>query len=177
MASGFNSYWTRLSQKANATVNIVCLPYAGGNYSAFRSWPEQLPDHIDVVGVQLPGRGTRLAEHPISDLQQLVRELAAAIVPLFERTCVLFGHSLGALLAFEVSRRLRHTRRVQPRALIVSGRRAPQLPRTEMLLHDLNDRDFVARLVELNGTPPEILASPEMLAFLLPILRADFKLG
>src|SRR6202030_2132902 len=109
-------------------------------------------------------------------LPELIGELAPALLPLLDKPCVFFGHSMGAILSFEVTRWLRRNRGVLPRHLFVSGRRAPQISDTDPPLHLLNDEDFLARIRELDGTPAEVLADEELLRVVLPVLRADTEL-
>lgn len=170
-------WWIVFNPSPSAAVRLVCLPYAGGHAGIFKDWHRHLPDGVEVCGIQLPGHSTRIREQPITTLWQLVPAIATAIAPLADRPFVLFGHSLGAILAFEVTRALRRSGAIGPRHLFVSGRRAPHLPSTDPLTLDSTDEEFVARLHELKGTPPEVFANPELLHLLLPALRADFALG
>jgi medium-chain acyl-[acyl-carrier-protein] hydrolase len=115
---------------------------------------------------------------PLSpDLGTLVSHLGAALVAAIDRPTVFFGHSLGAILSFEVSRWLRRHNREAPKHLIVSGRRAPHLLDTDPPDSSKSDADFVARLAELKGTPKEVLNSPEILDLMLPVIRSDFALA
>lgn len=157
-------------------MRIVCFPHAGGSASAYRSWVGGLPGWCQVCAIQLPGRAGRLAEPYSTNIAELVPVLARAVSTLFDVPVAFFGHSLGAILAFEVSRELRRTCGATPQRLIVAGRRAPDLADTDAPLHDCDDTDLVAYLGENEGTPPEILANTELLKFVLPVLRADLKL-
>ena len=160
----------------DAQLRLVCFPHAGGQAALFRTWHRDLPPAVEVHGIQLPGWGSRIGEPPVSDLAAVVAETSAAIALLHDRPLALFGHSLGAVLAFEVARRLcRHGR--APRHLFVAGRRAPQVRGTNPVTHDKSDAEFVARLGELAGTPPEEFHDRELLQLVLPALRAGFKLA
>jgi medium-chain acyl-[acyl-carrier-protein] hydrolase len=160
-----------------ARVRLVCFPYAGGSASAFKSWDAELLPNIESYGIQLPGRGTRIREPLLSNLDDVVPDVSAAIAPLFDKPCVFFGHSLGALLAFEVNRWLRRERRVSCSHLFVSGRRAPHMLYNEPAKSAMSDEELVQTLCDLRGTSSEILDNPELLEVLLPVLRADFRLG
>jgi medium-chain acyl-[acyl-carrier-protein] hydrolase len=124
--------------------------------------------------VQLPGRGSRIHEPPFSELSPLVEAAAAALQPHFDRPFAFFGHSMGAIIAFEIARLLRRTHREEPTRLIVSGRRAPHVPSDEPPTYNLPDDEFVEELRRLNGTPRQVLEHPELMQLMLPLVRADF---
>jgi medium-chain acyl-[acyl-carrier-protein] hydrolase len=159
----------------DAATTLFCFPYAGGNASVFRDWPNALPA-VNVGVVQLPGRANRFSEVPIGRLEPLRDAVAEAIGPHVDRPFALFGHSVGALLAFEVARRLRAEGLRQPSRLLVSAYPSPRVPVKEVT-YDLPTEQFVAKVRELDGTPPEILESPELLEIVLPTLRADFAVA
>jgi medium-chain acyl-[acyl-carrier-protein] hydrolase len=155
---------------------LFCFPFAGGGAAVFRAWPEYLRDDIELFALLPPGRETRFAEPPLTDFPLLVQRAAAALLPLADRPFALFGHSLGAVVAYEVARVLERHGAV-PAMLFVSGRQAPHLPSRRAPIAHLPDAAFVRGMAELNGTPAEVLASPELIALLLPMLRADFALA
>jgi medium-chain acyl-[acyl-carrier-protein] hydrolase len=155
---------------------LFCFPYAGAGASIFRAWPDGLPTDVEVCPVQFPGRGTRLMERPFTRLSPLVEALAQALVPLLDVPFAFFGHSLGSLVSFELARRLRRDYGVQPVRLCVSAGRAPQIPRRGSLVHALPEKEFLAELRRLNGTPCELLEHKELMAIMLPLLRADFAM-
>jgi medium-chain acyl-[acyl-carrier-protein] hydrolase len=131
---------------------------------------------VEVCPVQLPGRDSRIAEPPFADLSELVRATGTALHRYFDKPFAFFGHSMGALLAFELTRQLRAEYDLSPEHLFVSGRAAPQLERTGRPVYDLPEDELLQELRELNGTPPEVLAHPELMKLMLPMLRADFAL-
>jgi medium-chain acyl-[acyl-carrier-protein] hydrolase len=160
-----------------ARLRLLCFPYAGGGVSIFRAWPDLLPADIEVWAVQLPGRDGRRQEPIPDDLTALAAAAAEGLAPQLRGPFACFGHSMGALLAFEFVRALRRMGRPEPAQLIVSARRAPQLTREEAPLHALPQADFIRLLRQrYNSIPPAILAEPELLDLLLPIVRADFKM-
>jgi medium-chain acyl-[acyl-carrier-protein] hydrolase len=165
---------TCFGPRPGAARRLLCLPYAGVGASAFRTWHEGVPEDVEVGAVQLPGRETRLEERPFTDMAALVDALLRGLGPLLDKPFALFGHSMGALVAFELARRLRQELRVSPTHLLVSGRAAPQLAVREAPIARLPDREFVDVLTRrYNGIPAQILESPELLAHFLPVLRAD----
>ncbi len=166
----------RLRTRPHARLRLFCFPYAGGNAAIFRTWPDGLPADIEVCPVQLPGRGTRLMEPPFTQLSPLIQALADSLLPLLDKPFALFGHSLGALVGFELARHLRRQFGLHPVRLIVSAARAPQIPCGDLPIHTLPDGEFVAKLRRLNGTPREVFEHEELMEIVLPPLRADFAL-
>lgn len=142
----------------------------------YRDWVDLLPPTVQVVPVELPGRGARLKEPPFVSVQPLVSMLAEAMMPMLDTPFAFFGHSMGAVIAFELARRLRRQFGREPQALFASGRRAPQVPNSEPITYDLPDDEFIAELQRLDGTPKEILEHAELMGLLIPLLRADFQL-
>jgi medium-chain acyl-[acyl-carrier-protein] hydrolase len=170
------SWLVPLGKKRTAATQLICFPYAGGSAALYTAWPDGLPEWVDVTAVALPGRGTRFDEPPSSDFAGLVSELAGAIAAAGAPRLALFGHSLGALLAYEVARKLQ-ARHAGPDLLFVSGRQAPGLPSRRIPIVHLPDGEFVAELRAIGGTPAEILASDELIGMLMPMLRADFAMA
>ncbi len=157
-------------------VRLFCFPYAGAGALIFRTWSDALPADVEVCPVQLPGRGTRLMERPFTRLSPLIEALAQGLAPLLDMPFAFFGHSLGTLVSFELARRIRKQYGVHPVRLFVSAGRAPQIPYRDPSIHTLPDKEFLAELRRLNGTPSELLDHEELMEIMLPILRADFAL-
>ena len=165
------------SARPGAACRLFCFPYAGGSGHVFGAWQSHLPGSIEVCPVQSPGRGRRLNEPAFTSIQSLIPALARHLAPWFDRPFAFFGHSVGAIVAFELARWLRRARGREPMQLFVSGSAAPQVRETGRATYDLPDVEFRGELRRLNGTPAEILDSPEALAVLMPLLRADFELA
>jgi medium-chain acyl-[acyl-carrier-protein] hydrolase len=158
-----------------AQVRLFCFSHAGGGAAMYRAWLDVLPPTIDMCAVQLPGRESRLREPAFTSMQRLVEAVVPELMARIDRPYALFGHSMGALVAFEAARVLRSVPSVpQPVRLLVSGRRAPHLPETEAPMHSLSDAEFVAEIGRrYGGIPDEVLRHRELLELLLPGLRAD----
>jgi medium-chain acyl-[acyl-carrier-protein] hydrolase len=161
-----------------AHTKLVCLHHAGGSPASFRPWVDDLPATIELLAVRLAGRDARLRERPATSVTEIVGPLARALEPLLaEHSLAIFGHSLGALLAFELARELRRQRLPNPKVLIVSGRNAPGTGRM-LELHKLGDRELVSEVQRIyGGIPRQILDEPELLALTLPVLRADLTVN
>lgn len=159
-----------------ATVRLFCFPYAGGGASVFARWMTSLPSEIEVCPIQPPGRENRIREPFLTSVREMAEVAAESLDPYFERPFAFFGHSLGALVAYELAQKLRATRGLQPQHLIVSAHRAPRFPFPHEQTWHLPEPEFIKRLEELNGTPKEVLQYEELLALMLPMLRADFRL-
>ena len=143
-----------------ARVRLFCFPYAGGGNSIFRSWQQNLSDTIEVCSVQLPGRDSRISEPPCTAVDQLVSAASEGLAPYLDKPFALFGHSMGAVIAFEFARHLRKEYGAQPVHLFVSGRPSPQTISKPL------DVDHVE----------EWLEDPELMEFVLPMLRGDLAL-
>lgn len=158
-----------------AEVRLFLFPYAGGAPTAFNKWPAEFPDNIEIYTAHYPGRGSRFNETPIKDLAFMVEEIDRAIQVLLDKPFIFCGHSLGAVLAFELARQLSQQDLPQPQILFVSACGAPQLPNPNLSLHSLSDSEFIKSLDELNGIPADVVNHPELMELLLPTLRADFE--
>ena len=159
-----------------ARLRLFCLPYAGGGASEFRSWSDALADDVEVCPVQIPGRENRLSEDAFNELGPLLDALIDAFAGCWKSPFAVFGHSMGALMAFELARELRRRAGLAPVRLFLSGRCAPRYRDPTQVVHSLPEAAFIDRLRELNGTPQEILTNVEMREVYFPTLRADFAL-
>jgi medium-chain acyl-[acyl-carrier-protein] hydrolase len=171
---------TCLKQNPGARLRLFCFPFAGGGARAFGAWTADLPPDlqrdVELWAVNLPGREATLADARFTDLVPLVEALRPRIVPVLDAPFAFFGHSMGALIGFELARSLRAEGLEGPVHLVVSAFRAPHLPNRHEPVQDLPDADLVRRLRKLGGTPPEVLGEPELLDLVLPLLRADLRL-
>lgn len=159
------------SRRPDAPSRVYCFPHGGGPATEFVGW-SALTERLEIHGVQLPGRGTRLREPGIGDLDTLVRRIVAEVV--FEPPFGLYGHSFGGLLAFEVARGLRRAGKPLPRWLWVSAHPSPDLPRTEPPIHRLPDECLLRTVQQRHGGLPErVFTDPELAGLVLPALRAD----
>jgi medium-chain acyl-[acyl-carrier-protein] hydrolase len=169
-------WFQSLSPVREESLRLFFFPYAGGNTSGFRSWQRDFPSDIDLCLVHLPGRGKRIGERMFSRLNLLVRTLADLIVREPQPPYALFGHSMGALISFELARELRRRRFAAPRRLFLSGRSAPDVASPKAPIFNLPEEAFIAEVKKFNGTPKELLDNPEAMKLFLPALRADLEM-
>jgi surfactin synthase thioesterase subunit len=164
-------------RRTSPRLRLFCIPYAGGSSTVFRSWPDAFAPEIEAAFIQLPGRGSRFRETPLTRVHSAVEMLNSAIEPYLDCPYVIFGHSLGALIGFELARELRRRQQPNPQHIIVCARAAPHLPNELTTVHHLSD-DLLVREVQrrYGGIPQAILADSEMLQLFLPVLRADLEM-
>jgi medium-chain acyl-[acyl-carrier-protein] hydrolase len=175
-ASLRNRWFRRYPVTQSPSARLIGFHHAGGSASLFRPWSASLPPWIEVIGVQLPGREDRAGEVPFSSVIEVVEELEWQITTLFDLPVYFFGHSMGALIAFELTRALRRSARCLPAHLFVSGRCAAHLSDPLPGLSRLPEREFVEAVQRFGGTPSEVFAHRELMALVIPLLRADFGL-
>ncbi len=171
-----NPWIVRVKPNPGASCRLFCFPYAGAGASVYRKWQEGLPDHVEVCAVQPPGRESRFGETAAGDMDGLISALVPGLSGAMDRPFYFFGHSMGALTAFELTHRLREEGRPLPEYLFLSGRRAPAIRDERPLLHDLPDERFMEELTRFNGTPAAVLENRELMEIMLPILRSDFRI-
>ena len=160
-----------------ARLRLFCFPYAGSGASNFYAWSKGMPPEIQVCPVQLPGRENRLTVPPFTRLFPLVKDLAQALLPYMDVPFAFFGHSMGALVGFELARELRRRHEFGLAHLFVSACRAPQIPDPAQPLHQLPESSFVEEICRrYNGIPAVVLQSEELMKLFLPVLKADMEI-
>lgn len=165
--------WLRtVADRPDAPGRLICFPHAGGSASFFGEWSD-LGNHA-VYAVRYPGRAERMAEPFATDLRELAGDIAEALVPMADRPLVLFGHSLGAVVALETARALQ-ARGVSVAHLFASGSRNAPLPEPEPYVEE-DDATVAAQLVSMGGTDPELAADPFFQELVIPYVRADGRL-
>ena len=160
---------------SNPRLRLFCFPYAGGGARMFVSWIDQFGPDVEVCPVQPPGRESRFHEPCLRRVADAADQVAEALRPHLDTPFVFFGHSLGAIVAYEAALRL-EPQGLTPQRFFASGRRAPSVAFHSELTHTLSDEEFSRRLRDLNGTPPAVLAHKELMTMMRPMIRADFEL-
>lgn len=179
MSSSYQSNpWFELRRPLpRARLRLFCFPYAGGSASIYNDWVDAFPSSIEVIAVQYPGRGSRLKDPLIASCDDLVDVLMPQVIPLIDKPFSFFGHSNGALIAFELARKLQETGHRQWQHHFFSAKRAIHLQSKREVLHTLPDAELMKELEALGGTPGELLEDSGIMSYLLPILRADLSLS
>ena len=169
--------WVTFPQaNPQANLRLFCFPYAGGSSVIFRTWANNLPKSIEVCPIELPGRGYRFSEAPFARLDLLVEAIAPSLLPYLDKTFAFFGHSMGTLISFELTRLINRKYGLLPVHLLIAGRHAPQLSDHHPPIHTLPEPDFIEKLCRYNGMPKQVLVNHQLMAIFLPILRADFAI-
>lgn len=163
-------------RRAAPTCRILALPYAGGTCTVFRSWPKLLANDVELLPVQLPGRGARHEEPAFDGIAALAAALADAVEPELDLPWALFGHCMGNVVGFELVRVCRDRGWPEPFVLVAAARRAPRLPLTGEPLSGLADDDFLRELGAMSGMPENLLLRPDLARAVLPSVRADFRI-
>jgi medium-chain acyl-[acyl-carrier-protein] hydrolase len=163
--------------RRGAQLRLLCFPYAGGSAAAYRGWADRLPPGVDLRPVELPGHGARISEPRFTRLEPLAEALHESLRADLEAPFACFGHSLGALVAYELARTLQRAGRPGPVRLYVSGHRAPHLRQRREPIHALPDADLVREIVELDPASEEAMRHEELRELALPILRDDFTIA
>ena len=166
-------------ERRDAQTRVLCVPYAGGSTQVFHALARSMPESIEVGAIQLPGRWNRWREPLLTRVSDAARSLAGELSCLSPKPYALLGYSLGGLIAFETARILaRHAEQQQPRALILAAIGAPAERSGVPHLHMLPDAEFIRRHRDryAGGIPQAALDEPDLLAMLLPVLKADMKM-
>lgn len=170
--------WIDSSKKVQAMTRLFCFHHAGGAASFFKKWAKVLPSQIELVAIQLPGREARYNESLLYNMDEVINDLFEEIKGNLDKPYFLFGHSMGAIIAFEIVRKIRSAHLTLPFHLIVSACRAPQIPNQRRPLSKLPDCEFLSKLKQYNGIPNEMNSHiDELLEVFLPIIRADFTIS
>jgi pyochelin biosynthetic protein PchC len=166
--------WLRcLKPMSDPALRLVCFPHAGGAANFFRPWAGRLPYGVELHAVQYPGRQDRIRDEFAQHIDELVDPVAAALESALPRPLALFGHSMGAAVAYEVARRLESRGSGPLAGLVVSGRPAPHRQRHDDV-HIGGDEALIADVRRLGGAGS--FDDPDLLALALPVLRADYHL-
>jgi medium-chain acyl-[acyl-carrier-protein] hydrolase len=162
-------------KKPHARYRLFCFPYSGGSAAVFQPWEELLPDDIELVAIRLPGHSGRMNEVPLTSVAEMADSLMPTITAWLDRPYLIYGHSLGAIVAFELLHALQAKRLPLPHHFFCAGRRAPHAPPRIEPIHDWPLERFVSELRRLNGTPEILLTNPSWIDLFIPILRTDLK--
>ena len=177
MSRASTSWFACYTPRPHAKWRLIGFPHGGGGPQAFRDWGPLLPEDVELIALNLPGRGGRLSEPLIADMAELVSQIIDALRAYFDKPFAFFGHSVGALVAYETTRQLQQAQYPLPLRLFVSAHQAPHAADQRSPMYDLPDAELVTLLRDLALAPPEVLENEELLDFILPPLKADFQLS
>jgi medium-chain acyl-[acyl-carrier-protein] hydrolase len=158
-------------------VRLICIPYAGGSPEVFRPWSADLAPDVELLTLQLPGRGVRLREPLYEHWKPLLDDTFAALEPYLGEPHAFYGHSFGGRLAYELTHLTETRFPGRTRRLFVGGCRSPDVAQRTPLLHTRTDEDFRAALLEMGGSPAEVLGNDLLMAMLLPTIRSEIRLA
>jgi surfactin synthase thioesterase subunit len=163
--------------KKTKSINLFCLPYAGGNKYSFRDFEKKAPEFLNIITLDYPGRIPRIREPLLTDINDLVNDLYKQIKHKTDlKEYAFYGHSMGGLIASLLTRKLIENKHRAPLHLFITGTSGPSSPsRREKKRHLLPQKEFLQEMKDLDGIPQEILETEELLHFFEPVLRADFR--
>jgi surfactin synthase thioesterase subunit len=166
--------WVRdLRRVASPVGHVLLFPHAGGAATYFRPFASHFTEGLDASAIQYPGRQERLREPFVTTIEALADQVIHELDPLLGTPLLLFGHSMGAAVAYEVTRRM-EGRGHPPRGLVVSGRRAPSMTREEAV-HRGTDEEVLAEIARLDGTSQRLLNEPDVVRMVMPAIRNDYR--
>ncbi|MEW9183960.1 thioesterase domain-containing protein [Bacillus mycoides] len=155
---------------------LFCFPHAGGSAFSYAKWKNYFNPYIEVVPIELAGRGYRIEESLYQSMEEAVNDVYTSIVKQIEHSpYILYGYSMGSLIAYEVARKIQDSKNVLPEFLVLSGRNHPN-SKMKNIRHNLSNEQFKREVIAMGGTPSGLLQSEELMGIFLPILRADFKI-
>jgi surfactin synthase thioesterase subunit len=156
-------------------IKLICLPFAGGSRYSYYRYMRFAPEWLEIVPVDLPGRGSRLNDPLLTNIHSIVEDVLTSIEPHIQSGYALYGHSMGALTALLLMRQLRKRKMNLPLHLFVTGHGGPSANNNKIIRHALPKEQLIGELNSLDGMPAEILQDEWMMDFFLPVIRADFE--
>lgn len=158
-------------------MKLFCFPYAGGSASVYLSWKKIIDDSIEIVPVELPGRGKRFSEGLCHNMNEVVNDIYSKLEKNFiNEDYMLYGHSMGSWIVYYLTNEIIKQGIRTPGRLFISGREAPHIKKNLQVYHKMNDDEFINKIYELGGTPKEIIENADLLDIYIPILKNDYKL-
>lgn len=164
------------SAKDKMRGRLVCFPYAGGGASAYYRWPELILPDLELIRITLPGHEHRIREPLVKNIGEIIEKVSDELRFITEEPYAMFGHSMGAIIAFETCREFRRKKLPLPDHLFAAGYRAPQLPDTDNPITHLPNHEFLEKVCAYGGMPQGILNNKELLDIFVPILKADYQI-
>lgn len=157
-------------------ITLFCFPYAGGSASIYYGWKKYINKDIEIIPVELAGRGKRFDCQAYDKIDDVVDDAFEIVKKSINGPYGLFGHSMGSIIAFELAHRINDYNLSNPQYLFVSGRKPPHLVKNEKIIHLLPDNEFINKIMDMGGTSKEVFENKELLEIYLPMIRKDFKM-
>lgn len=159
-------------------IKLFCLPYAGGAANIYDQWSTKLSRNIELYPINLAGRGNRFKDKPYANLEEAVEDIYDMMKhDISDGEYAIFGHSMGALLAYELAQKIQNLGEKRPMHVFFSGRKPVHIPKTERFYRDMNEQEFEQAVLDLGVTPPEIFKNIELKEIFIPLLRSDFTIA
>lgn len=155
--------------------NLFCLPFAGGSKYSYNEYTKVAGHHVNLIPLEVPGRGGRVREQLLTDLNAMVDDIWFQIKDRLQERYAIYGHSMGTMIGYLLVKKILRGSQPPPVELFFSGCGAPSIVRDRTPRHDLPRQQFIEKLMEYGGSPDEVLTNESLLSFYEPILRADFK--
>lgn len=172
MTKNNNFKFSSLSQK----INLFCIPFAGGSYYAYKNFENHVADFINVVPIDIPGRGRRWGKPLLTSMHDMAEDVYQQIKEKLDEPFAVYGHSMGSTVGYLLAEKLiREKKTAIPLHLFASGRQGPPVPTKEKDIYLLPEKEFIEKILAYGGTPREIAESKEMMELFVPIMRADFQ--
>lgn len=157
-------------------MRLFCVSYAGGSASIYSKWKEMIDKSIEIIPVEMPGRGTRFCEKICGNMEDLVNDIYSKLENQFiSEDYMIYGHSMGSWVVYSLTQRIREKGIRLPERLFLSGKEAPYIKKNSLVYHKMNDKEFIEKIYDLGGTPRELLENKELLEIYIPILKNDYK--
>lgn len=161
----------------NPRIKLFCLPFAGGSAFFYQKWKALVTADIELVSIELAGRGKRISDPLYADFIDAVNDVFESIrLQIDHRPYFIFGHSMGALLAYDLLHKIQTAGLGQPAHVFFSGSRAPHLQERNKIFHLMSDSEFKREVLSMGGTDPELFNHPELLNLFIPLMRNDFRI-
>lgn len=158
-------------------MKLFCFSYAGGSAMVYSKWKDMIDKSIEIVPVELPGRGVRFPEELCDNMEDLIDDIYSRLEQSFiAEEYMLYGHSMGSWIVFYLANRIAKNGIRLPSQLFLSGKEAPYIDKNEIVFHKMESKEFTEKIYNLGGTPREVLENEELLDIFIPILKNDYKL-
>ena len=170
-------WFSRYRMSDEVKLQILCFPYAGGSESIYSKWIDHIKGDIEIIAICLPGRARRFTDPPHCSVVELVNELFPDVEAILKKPYVIFGHSMGSKIGYELLKKIVANNLTLPKKFIASACVAPSVNEQDKSLWKMPDQEFLEAVVSMNGIPEEVASNVKFMSFLTPMLKNDFKMS